>query len=277
MICSLAGATVVVPDLDLAIAAYRDFLGYVGPAPGLVGVQLAEAWGVAKAGEARMAVLRPASGEPRFLRLVEGRADPSFAPLRTLGWTAIEIVVEDLAASAERLSDSPFRIIGAPAVLDFDFTDALSAMQVVGPGGEILYLTQIDAEIPGFDLPRAHCAVGQMFITVLAAGDLAEATSFYAAAGRPAGPVFEARIEILTEAYGLPAGQRHRLTTIALGDNSLIEVDAFPKAAAIRPMSDIGLPSGIAMVSFHVSPEMLRPGEQAIIIGAANEWIERLI
>jgi hypothetical protein len=279
MISSLAGATVVTPDLDRAIAAYRDVLDYVGSPPVRVDSQQASAWGVPQAAGARMVMLRPASGEARFLRLVEGRACPGFVPLTTFGWTAIEIVVQDLRALAARLADSPFRIIGPPATLDFDFTDALSAMQVAGPGGEVLYFTQIDGEIPGFDLPRANSPVGQMFIMVLAAADIALAGAFYAALGRAAGPTIQARIDIVTDAHGLAPGHRHSLATIALEDRSLIEIDAFPPATRRRPMSDIGLPSGIAMVSMYGEARgasSVDCDDGIMMLGAAGEWVEVL-
>ena len=214
-----------------------------------VGAPLATVWGAPEAAAARMVVLRPASGEARFIRLVEGAPAPDFRPLACLGWTAIEIVVQDLVALAERLADSPFRIIGPPAVLDFDFTDAISAMQVVGPGGEILYLTQIAGAIPGFDLPKAESFVGQLFIMVLATAGIADAAGVYSALGGQVGPDIAARIDILSAAYGLPSTHRHRLATVALGQRSLIEIDAFPVAVAARPPSAIGLPSGIAIVT----------------------------
>lgn len=280
MIHSLAGATVVTPDLDAAIAAYCDYLGYTGAAPVLVGEALAAIWGTPKAAHARMAVLRPESGEARFIRLVEGATAPDCRPLASLGWTAIEIVVQDLHALAERLADSPFRIIGPPAVLDFDFTDAISAMQVVGPGGEILYLTQIDGVIPGFDLAEARSFVGQMFIMVLATKGIADAAVLYAAHGAHVAPEIAARITILSEAYGLPADYRHALATVALAERSLIEIDAFPATAVARPASAIGLPSGIAMVSMRRAvPDASSDGGVAaasIVTGRAGEWIELL-
>lgn len=272
MITSLAGATVVTPDLDAAIAAYRDYLGYRGAPPELVGDARAQAWCTPQAAPARMVELRPESGERRFIRLVEGMPAAGFTPLMSLGWTAIEIVVRDLAAVADRLADSPFSIIGPPTVLDFDFTDKISAMQVVGPGGEVLYLTQIDGEIPGFDLPVAGSMIGQMFIMVLAARSLEAGAATYAALGRSAGPAIAARIDILSAAHDLPRDHRHSLTTVELGDRNFLEIDAFPPATGPRPVSTIGLPSGIAMVALAVDTET----ETGMMTGAAGEWIERV-
>jgi catechol 2,3-dioxygenase-like lactoylglutathione lyase family enzyme len=250
MTASLAGVTFVAPDLDRAIAAYRDHLGYRAGAVERVGEGRALGWAAPRAAAARMVELRPESGEERFIRLVEGDPDPAFRPFVSPGWAAAEIVVQDVEALATRLADSPFTIVGPPAVLDFEFTDRIKAMQVIGPCGEALYLTQIDGEVPGFALPEARSFVGQLFIMVMAARTLPDGAAALAALGGAAGPVFEARIEVLSDAFDLPRDTRHSLTTIAFGDESYVEIDLLPADSSPRPVSSIGLPSGIALASF---------------------------
>jgi hypothetical protein len=274
MIRALAGVTIVTPDLDVAAAAYATYLGYTGAAPTCVGDDLAREWGVPQAASARMVVLRPASGEARFIRLVEGIPAGDFAALTSYGWTAVEIVVRDVDRLATQLADSPFRIIGPPAVLEFDFTDQLKAMQVVGPGGEVIYLTQIDGVIPGFDLPVAHSFVGQPFIMVLASPDIATAGAFYAGFGRPVGPTMAAPIAILSHAHDLAPDYRHNLATVALDDASLIEIDASPAGTVARPLSSIGLPCGVAMVSLHGAVPAAKPDGSRLAKGNAGEWVE---
>ena len=197
-----------------------------------------------------------------------------FAALTSYGWTAVEIVVRDVERLAAQLADSPFRIIGPPAVLEFDFTDQLKAMQVVGPGGEVIYLTQIDGVIPGFDLPVAHSFVGQPFIMVLASPDIATAGAFYAGFGRPVGPTMAAPIAILSHAHDLAPDYRHNLATVALDDASLIEIDASPAGTVARPLSSIGLPCGVAMVSLHGAVPAAKPDGSRLAKGNAGEWVE---
>jgi hypothetical protein len=269
-IYALAGVTIVVPDLEGGIAAYRDWLDYVPGEVAVVGEALAAQWGAPDAAAARGVTLRSQSGQPRFIRLVEGQRDPSYMPLASLGWIAVEIIVEDVDSLAERLGADtcPFRIIGPPAVLDFDFTDQIKAMQVVGPGGETLYLTEVGAPIPGFDLPPAQSFVGAPFIMVLGARDIEEAATSYISPVHPLGPVFEARIDVVSAAFDMPTTHRHRLATVAFGESTLIEIDAFPSHAPLRGFSSIGMPSGIAMVSF------LGTESQPRLIGSAGEWFE---
>lgn len=273
---ALRGFTIVTPDLDAAIAAYGDDLGYRGAAPAPVGEALAAHWGAPAAAAARMAVLRPANGSDRFLRLVEGDPGAGFVPYRTAGWVAAEILVGDLDVLAARMAGGPFATIGAPAVLDFDFTDQIRAMQVVGPGGEVLYLTEIGAEIPGFELPKANAPVCAPFIAVAGGADLDALAQGFATLGAAPGPVLEARIEVLSDAYGLPRATRHRLTTVALAEQSLVELDQFPPGCAPRPASSIGLPSGIAMVSFSATRDGAPLAAPAMRRGAAGELIELL-
>lgn len=266
---ALVGMTVVTPDLDRSIDIYAEYLGYRGHAPKSVGSVLAETWGCPAAAEARMATLRPEGGG-RFIRFVEAQG-PAVAPFTTYGWSAIEIVVQDLDALAAKLANSPFKIIGAPAVLDFDFTDKIRAMQVQAPSGEVLYLTQIEDEIPGFELPKAESFVGAPFIAVLGSPALKTAAQPYALRGRPAGPTFQARIDVISNAYQMPHETRHSLTTVALANCTLIEIDALPAGAKARPLSSVGLPTGIAMASFNL------PGAadgSTFLLGACGEGIE---
>jgi len=275
VIGSLAGLTIVTQDLDISVAAYQKWLGYRSGPILEVGLEKATLWGAPQAAGARMVEMRPESGEARFIRFVEGVPDPGYQPLKHYGWAAAEIIVQDVEKLAQRLDNEacPFTIIGAPAVLDFDFTDKIKAMQVVGPSGEVLYLTEVGAEIPGFDLPQAQSFVGQLFIMVLGAPDMARGADSYATLDCPIGPAIAARIDVLSHVHNLPLTHRHQLTTVALEDKSFLEIDAYPDSATARPLSSIGLPSGIAMVSFHAR----QPGSAPTLrIANAGEWLEIL-
>lgn len=267
---SLAGVTIVVPDLDAAIAAYRDGLGYVAGQLSLVQPALADQWGAPNSTGARVAMLYPESGGARFIRLVEGQSAAISRPLATLGWIAAEIIVQDVEGLARRLgvADSPFTIIGPPAVLDLGFTDQIKAMQVVGPGGETLYLTEVGGPIPGFRLPVAQSFVGSLFIMVLGALDIDDAAIAYTSEAHPLGDPFDVRVPVLSTALGLSPAHRHRLATVALDEATLLEIDEFPPDTAARGMSRIGLPSAIAIVSFVGAAPRVRA------TGSVGEWYD---
>lgn len=272
MLGDLRGGTIVTPDLDATVAAYGEHLGYRG-AVAMVDAVTAQGWAAPAAEGCRMATLHPASGNTRFLRFVESAVPDSYRPLAHPGWNAVEIIVRDLHDLAKRLAGSPFAIIGAPAVLDFDFTDRISAMQVRGPAGEILYLTEVTGDVPGFDLPTAASDVDSPFVAILATLDFDTAVAWYAEqAGKPAPDSFRAKVEVISAVHGLPAGHRHRLTAVTLPHATLVEIDDFPAATTVaRPLAACGLAVGIAIASFACDD----PREAGRVIeGPSGELVE---
>lgn len=251
----LCGVTFVTPDLEASIAAYGEYLGYRGKDLGQVTADDARKWHAPGIEGRRMTVLTPQGGEPSFIRLVEDEGAGDLAPLSSFGWAAAEIIVRDLDALAARLDQGPFRVIGPPERLDLDFTDKIRAMQVVGPGQEVLYLTEVSGEVPGFDLPEPVGEVGQIFVAVLAgASQPALAAEMTEDIGMEPGPVFEAGIPILSRAHDLPENTRYALSAVMLPGKTLMELDAYPESAGERPKSRGGLPLGMAMASF-ASPD----------------------
>ena len=272
----LLGATVVTADLDAAVAAYGRDLDYRAPrAIETLGAAQAGRWDRSGTAGCRTATLIPASGVQRFLRLVESPLAAPYRPLLSAGWNAIEIVVQDLESTAAALDGGAFRVIGPPAVLDFDFTDQIRAMQVIGPASEVLYLTEIGAEIPGFALPEARSPVDRPFVAILGATDLPAAARWYAErTGAAELPVVQARIEFLSDAHELPRGHRHTLATAALDGSTLVEIDAYPPATTgARASTVCGLPAGIAMMSFATADP---DAHGRIVVGPAGELIELL-
>ncbi len=273
MLGSLQGFTIVTDHIDAARDAYATFLDYRCEAFTFVSEHEAERWNAPALLRSRQALLRPASGHRRFIRLIEHQQAPAYPPLTSFGWNAIEIVVRDLDAVASRLAGSPFTVIGAPETLDFDFTDKIRAMQVVGLCGEVLYLTEIAGDIPGFVLPVAQCPVDCAFVAVLGTAKLEASSAFYATlCGTPTPLPLSAKIGCLSVAHGLPEQTRHRLTTLTLPQASLIEIDAYPQHAAARAATPCGLPAGIAFASF-AAPAV---AQAEIRTGPDQEWIELL-
>lgn len=270
---ALRGATVVGPDLDVWEAAYRTYLSYRGGPPATVTDVQASVWGCPAAAGCRTVTLTPASGSATFIRFVESAVTPAIVPLASTGWTAAEIVVADLDQVADALSGSPFRVLGPPAILDFDFTDQIRAMQVAGPAGEVLYLTEIRGEIPGFTLPLARSPVDRMFVAVLGTTDLDAAAIWYGTAvGGELSPAFEARVPPIAVALGLDAETRFRLVTAALADASLVEIDALPPGTISRTIAACGLPGGIAIMTFAT----VGIGADQLSRGAGGELLELL-
>ena len=268
--------TLLTRDLALCVEAYETYLHANVQRQGKISDAQATFWGTPHLTGCAYALLVNELGEP-FLRIVE---DPDCAVVDTLkhtGWMALEIVVEDVDAIAATLDGSPFDVLRP--VADLSLSDQIRAVQVRGPAGEILYLTQIKGEVPPFKLPFARCAVDKVFIPVLCTHDRAETLAFYENLSGNSGLNFDTKITVINQAYGWDIGRNHPVATLQLKSEALIEIDQVNAAqpSGNRPAS------GIMMMTFAVD-ELPKNGttkdcptgtkRSMILRGAANEMIE---
>ncbi len=242
-------ATVVVPDLEEATRWYAGWLGYESWGEGVVDEDLAEAWRAPRAAGSRYRLLAPGRGRPGGVRLVERDVSLAASPLLVPGWRSLEIVVADVLELRRQLEGSPFAIVCEPAPLDTNPT--IVAMQVTGPGREMLYLTQTSDDTI-FDLPEASRLVDQMFIAVLSARDIEcsqgfYATNFGAVCHLGSTPI---PLEAVNRELGFPLQRPHPISALQLAQRSLIEIDEHPEAlrSAQPPRDD--LPPGLSIVTF---------------------------
>ena len=248
----MRAATLSVADLNRSIDLYCEWLDYSVEAQGEIDEALAVSWGCPKAGGRRFAVLRPASGVDIFIRLVENRIHPEFRALRTYGWSAIEVCVQDVLAVNERILKSPFEVIGPPKELDG--LPAIYPMQVKGPDEEIVYLTQIRENLPEFDLPRAGALIDKLFILVMACSDMKASLDWMVehldiAIGRDELIIV---YTMLAKAFGLPEEDPHTISTMIHGKDVFLELDQMPPQATVRPGYEGELPQGVAIGTFWV-------------------------
>ena len=244
----IACVTVTAPDLAAVEACYTGYLDYRVVGRGRVGAELASHWNAPAVANSRYLLLGPVAGNECVFRFIETDADPTYVPFSTYGWNAAEIMVQDVDAMAERLADSPFEIIGVPQNLSF--TDDIRAMQILGPGKELLYLTEFKQPIPGLDTPVARCAVDSTFIVILGGPSMAGLQDFYNENfGVPNAPVMDSRVKGMSAAFGNSPEHQYPIAALPLNGQNLIEVDEMPTEATTRPTPDGSLPAGIAMVS----------------------------
>ncbi len=290
MLDAIVAVTLSAPDLGATERAYATQLGYKVVERAQVSRSLAAGWG-ARAMKGRDYVLmQPASGEPVYLRIVDAdEPPPAFAPLRTFGWNANEILVEDPVELAPLLKE-PFRIIGEPRPLDFN--PNIIAMQVTGPAGEVDYFTRIPPTGSVFNLGSAKSFVDRTFIVVAGGPDVEASRAFYRDVLKmPTTDPSETKIHVLQDAYGLSRDTPTRIGIVRFPSSFLIELDQYPPAAVKRPVRRGHLPPGIAMVSFSVKsfegeklpwkvkptarPEAPYNGRRAgVLVGPSGEWVE---
>jgi hypothetical protein len=239
-------ATLVTPDFNGTVRAWCEFLRQRIQAHDHLSLKHARQWGVSELAGAPMCWLVNELGE-RWLRII-GLPDAEVVdPFAHKGWMSLEISVQDVDSLYPVLKDSPFRIIGEPANLDV--SDDIRAMQVIGPAGEVLYLTEVKAEVPPFELPFARCAVDRLFIPVMLADDREAALGVYESFPGTEGLRFDTKITVINRARGLDIETKHPVSTIQLRGKNLIEIDQLDDLSE-RPLQHGLLPAGIAMITF---------------------------
>ncbi len=266
----LRAATLSVADLPRSIDLYTQWLDYSIEEQGPLDADTAASWGAPLAAGRASAVLRPASGQNIFIRLVENKIHPDYVPLRTYGWAAIEICVQDVLAVNERVLKSPFEVIGPPS--EIDGLPAIYPMQMKGPDGEIIYLTQIRDDLPAFDLPRAETLIDRLFILVMGCSDMAASLAWMEEHVDIA--VGSDRMEIvytmLANAFGTPLDELHVISTMVHERDIFLELDQYPAAATERPHFANELPQGISVGTFwHPNfDDIIARNEEALITPA---------
>lgn len=252
----IVATTATVPQLDSAVACYADYLGYRALESGTVDASLAASWGRGGSAGARYVTMQAAGETDTYVRLIEATAVPGYRPLTSFGWTAFEIIVDDVHALAERLADSPFTIIGPPKPLQF--MPSIIAMQVVGPGGECLYFTVESGDRDTSILPPPSGPIGRTFIVVCASGDFNAMLRWYVDRfSLRERPVRQAKVDIVQRAQGLSADHAIELSAIGMRERgNLIELDGYPvgpdRVAGVRPGDSAMLPAGNALVTLEV-------------------------
>jgi catechol 2,3-dioxygenase-like lactoylglutathione lyase family enzyme len=293
MLTAILAVTLSVPDLPAMEQAYAEWLGYRTVERGLVSREIAQGWGAPLAEGRRFVLMQPASGEPAYLRLVQSPATPGYAVMKTHGWNANEILVEDPDALAAKFASagSPFRVVGPPRPLGTN--PKIRAMQAIGPAGELSYFTRLPPEGGSvFVKASARSFVDRTFIIVLGGPSMADMRRFYEdTLGIPVSDPVPARINVIQDAWGLPREYETPLAIVKFSTAFVIELDEYPAAARPRPRREGDLPPGIALVTFTVKsleakslplvapPAALREQpyagrRSAVLVGAAGEMIE---
>jgi hypothetical protein len=260
---------------------------------GYVNGDLARSWDAPNVEGRRYLLMKPASEEEVYLRFVQSPTTDGYEPLRTHGWNATEILVEDPDKLAGQLADSPFRIIGPPRPLTMN--PKVRAMQVIGPANELLYLTRIPAGGSLFDLGSAKTFVDRTFIVVVGGPSISAIQAFYRDVLRlPVTAANPAVVNVVNDANKLPQDTAIPLAIARLPKNFLVELDEYPSVTRPRPQRNGDLPPGMAIVSFVTQlpaeakldwlrepvtrPEAPYAGRRAgLVRGAAGELIELVL
>ncbi len=301
-------ATLLVRDAAPVVAAYAA-LGLVPGAVATIRPAQAQAWGVAglagcamtglcAPGAARATPTDASSSQAEspgpagtLLRVIE-HADARPRPTRySHGWMALEILVRDVDALARRLPAHGFEVVGPPA--DLDVSPNIRAMQVVGPAGEMLYLTQVKAAVPPFQIPLsaslpAAQPFGSLFIAVMSTPSRQAALAACAVLAPLQTLQFDTRITVLNRALSRDAQARWPVATVQFGGQCLFEIDevqdpqvSAPPLCGARGAWPDAQPQGLQISPPHglawVTMQTHGPAASAALLELSpGAWLERL-
>lgn len=263
----IRATTICVSDLKRSKALYTKHLDYKMVEDGVISQALADSWAAPKTAGQPYCIMQPASQAQVFLRFIEQPSVPNYKPLRSYGWAAIEICVQDTLAIYERMKAAPLEIIGAPKALDG--LPSIFPMQVKGPDQEIVYLTEIREDLPGYNLPRAQSSIDKLFILVMACRDIEQTGPWFKKhLGFHPGEKMDIIYNMINEAFGLHSDTKHAIMTLSHERDIFLEIDNYPKNTINRPQHNDMLPPAIAIGSF------IHPDFEKLSHINSQDWIK---
>src|SRR5690606_11335682 len=147
------------------------------------------------------------------LRIIEDPQAIVGEPMFRHGWLSLEVLVGDIDTLAAGLQP-PFKVLGAAANLEL--SDAIRAAQVLGPCGELLYLTRIKAPVPPFDLPMTDATIASTCIGVMTTHDREASQRAWSALLGAKGWAFDTKITVLNRAHGKPLEGRYPVAVVPM-------------------------------------------------------------
>lgn len=256
MLKSLLFVWVLSANPEVSARAYVDAFDYRVGDTGTVSTTVAEALGHESLAGAGYVTVYPPSGPQVGIRWIAS-SESQYEPMHRLGWSAIEVMVQDPDGLVPTLDPDQFSILAEPAYLTTK--QNVRASQVLGPSDELLYLTYIkDTSTSFLNTPPSQTAVGHPFIMVAGTRDLAATLEFFTDTfANPVTPPIPFKIEVLSEVYDLDAEHLHDLALVRFEDNFGLELDQYPAAANDIPTS-LAQEGGTVLVTASLDPDRLK-------------------
>lgn len=241
--------TILTHDLSKSAAMYISAFGWQEKGSEyLLSADEANRWQATNLTGARVLEVCGINGGVRF---IESTTYQNPLPLRTFGWSALEICVDDVHKYVAQAVEAGFEVLNEAVPLSGTAKPLpLIAAQLAGINGEVVYITQILSEVPNFELPDVSKESGSIFICVLGASDLAKSREVLESN-------FEVRrasdrevaIRVINRVYEKPLETLHRLSSLQLAGRNAIEIDQLPNEGAQREKLASNLPPGISIVT----------------------------
>lgn len=260
--------TILTHDLATSAAMYISAFGWQAKSTEyLLSADEANSWQAMNLTGAKVLEVRGINGGVRF---IESAIYQNPQPLRTFGWSALEICVDDVHKYVGQAVKAGFKILNEAVPLSgTEKPLPLIAAQLAGINGEVVYITQILSEVPNFELPDVSKESGSIFICVLGASDLEKSRAVLESN-------FEVRrasdrevaIRVINRVYEKPLETLHRLSSLQLAGRNAIEIDQMPVQASQREKLIDNLPPGISIVTLRgevSGPTILQLPDSALL------------
>jgi hypothetical protein len=251
MLKEIAIITIAVANPAQVERAWNQEFGYTTVDNGAVSTELAELWDAPDMAGEPFITMVPANSAQTFVRLVREESAAEYTPMTSHGWNATELLVSDTDAVAEKLRESDFTITGEPKDL-WPAPDAPRAMQAIGPGNELLYLTTNTQAVEALGLNASMPLVERAFIMVLGGSSMQAFSDFYGGElGMNVGDPMPFKITSISKANDLPIETTYPLAMGYAAPGYMIEFDELPTSIGKRDVVVGRLPPGVAIVGFN--------------------------
>lgn len=260
--------TILTHDLSKSVAMYISAFGWQEKGSEyLLRTEAASRWQAANLIGAKVLEVSGINGGARF---IESTSYQNPLPLRTFGWSALEICVDDVHKYVAQAVEAGFEVLNEAVPLSGTAKPLpLIAAQLAGINGEVVYITQILSEVPNFELPDVSKESGSIFICVLGASDLEKSREVLESQ-------FEVRrasdrevaIRVINRVYEKPLDTLHRLSSLQLAGRNAIEIDQLPNEGAQREKLAGNLPPGLSIVTVRgevSEPTILKLPDNALL------------
>jgi len=251
MLKELALITITVSNLAQVESAWQQEFDYQVAERGKVSTELADYWDAQATAGSDYVIMQPANKAPVYMRFIADPAMQDYTPMTSTGWNVTELLVRDTDKLAAAMADSAFEIVGPPKDL-WPAPDAPRAMQVLGPGREMVYLTSNNRASAALGLDDSMPLAERPFIMVLGGSSMQLMTDFYSGTlGLPIDPPSPFKITMISMANNLDPDTIYPLAIVRLTPGYLIELDELPATIGARKETKGYLPPGVAIVGFN--------------------------
>ena len=260
--------TILTHDLSKSAAMYISAFGWQDKrSEYLLSAEEANRWQATKLTSAKVLEVCGINGGVRF---IESTTYQNPLPLRTFGWSALEMCVDDVHKYVAQAVEAGFEVLNEAVPLAGTAKPLpLIAAQLAGINGEVVYITQILSKVPNFELPDVSKESGSIFICVLGASDLEKSREVLESN-------FEVRrasdrevaIKVINRVYEKPLETLHRLSSLQLSGRNAIEIDQLPIEGERRDIAPNYLAPGISVVIVRGSvaePKIIKLPDNALL------------